>query len=119
MKAETYKKRIIKDMKAVGTYRDEFKETITTLARIYEDMDVAREKFEKSGGNIIIKHTNKNGSTNLVKNPLYKAIEDKENLVLAFNRELGLTPRGLKQLKTKGLEGNKASPLAAALSGMQ
>lgn len=116
MKPATYKKRIIKDMQAVGTYKEEFKDTISALARIYSDLDDAREAFEKTGGNIVVKHTNKNGSVNLVKNPLYKAIEDIENLILAYNRELGLTPRGLKQLKTKGLESKNRSSLIDALS---
>lgn len=48
MKAATYKKKIIRDMKAVETYRPEFKTTIESLAKIYENLDTARAQFEES-----------------------------------------------------------------------
>lgn len=99
MKAETYKKKIIRDMKSIGTYQPEFMKTIENLAKIYEDMDVAREQFKKSGGNIVVKHTNKNGNTNLVKNPFFLAIEGLQNNILMYNRELGLTPAGYRKIK--------------------
>ena len=53
MKAATYKKKIIQDMKSIGTYQPEFDKVIDNLADIYEDMDTAREQFKKSGGNIV------------------------------------------------------------------
>lgn len=99
MKASTYKKKIIQDMKSIGTYKPEFERVISNLAKIYEDMDTAREQFEKSGGNIVVKHTNKNGSTNIVKNPFFLAIEGLQNNILMYNRELGLTPAGYKKIK--------------------
>ena len=98
IKAETYKKKIIADMKSVGTYKPEFDKVATNLANIYEDMDVAREQFKKSGGNIVVKHTNKNGSTNIVKNPFFLAIEGLQNNILLYSRELGLTPAGYKKI---------------------
>lgn len=99
MKSATYKKKIIQDMKSIGTYQPEFDRVINNLADIYEDMDVAREQFKKSGGNIVVKHTNKNGSTNIVKNPLFLAIEGLQNNILMYNRELGLTPAGYRKIK--------------------
>lgn len=99
MKAATYKKKIIQDMKSIGTYQPEFDKVIDNLADIYEDMDTAREQFKKSGGNIVVKHTNKNGSTNLVKNPFFLAIEGLQNNILMYNRELGLTPAGYRKIK--------------------
>jgi hypothetical protein len=62
-------------MMEVGTYKPQFDKVINNLAKIYDDMDIAREQFERSGGQLIVKHTNKNGSTNLVKNPYYLVIE--------------------------------------------
>lgn len=117
LKAATYKKRIIKDMKSVGTYKPEFEKVIDNLARIYEDMDIAREQFEKSGGNIVVRHTNKNGSTNLVKNPFFLAIEGLQNNILMYSRELGLTPKGLHVIHSKGLEEKKKSALDRILEG--
>lgn len=116
MKAATYKKKIIRDMKAVETYRSEFKTTIESLAKIYENLDTARAQFEESGSEFLIEHINKNGQTNYIKNPLYAIIEQMNDQILAYSRELGLTPRGLKQLKNKGLDGNKKSKFAESLS---
>lgn len=99
MRASTYKKKIIQDMKAIGTYQPEFEKVVDNLANIYEDMDNAREQFVRSGGSIVVEHTNKNGSTNLVKNPFFHAIESLQNNILLYNRELGLTPAGYRKIK--------------------
>lgn len=116
MKAKTYRTRIIQNMEAVGTYKPEFDKVINNLAQIFEDMDTARDQFEKSGGKFIVKHTNKNGSTNLVKNPYYLVIEGLQNNILQYSRELGLTPAGLKKINADGMEGKKSiSKLDAAL----
>lgn len=107
-------------MKAVGTYRPEFNKTIENLAKIYVDMDMARDQFERSGGKIVVKHTNKNGSTNLVKNPFFLAIEGLQNNILMYNRELGLTPAGLRRIKGEsGTPEKKVSGLAAALISLE
>ncbi len=106
-------------MEAVGTYKPEFDKIINNLAQIFEDMDVARDQFERSGGNFIVKHTNKNGSTNLVKNPYYLVIEGLQNNILQYSRELGLTPAGLKKINADGMEGKKMiSKLDAALMSL-
>lgn len=117
MRAVTYEKRIIKDMKAVRTYKDEFMQTIKVLAKIYEEFDKAKEQFDQSGGQYIITYTNKSGVTNTVKNPLYRIIEEMEEKILAYNRELGLTPSGYKKIMNK-FEKEKRSELAEALKSL-
>lgn len=120
MDEKGYKRKIISDMRAVGTYRPEFGKTIENLARIYVDMDTAREQFERSGGNIVVKHTNKNGSTNLVKNPFFLAIEGLQDKIIVYNRELGLTPAGLKRIRGETAEKEKKKTgLAAALMSIE
>lgn len=119
MKANVYKKRIIEAMCSVGTYKTEFDKIILNLAKIYEDMDNAREQFERSGGSYIVKHTNKNGSTNLVKNPFYIVIEGLQSNILLYSRELGLTPAGLKRINDKEMSGKlKKSKLEAAMEAL-
>lgn len=103
----TYKDLIKQNMVEVGTYKPQFDKVINNLAKIYEDMDTAREQFEKSGGSLIVKHTNKNGSTNLVKNPYYLIIEGLQANILQYSRELGLTPMGLKKINEKEMSGKK------------
>lgn len=107
MPANDYKKLIIKNMKSVGTYKPEFDKVITNLANIYVDMDIAREQFESTGGKLVVQHTNKNGSTNLVKNPFYLIIEGLQANILQYSRELGLTPIGLKKINEKEMSGRK------------
>ena len=118
MRATTYEKRIIKNMKAVGTYKAEFNQVIKTLAKIYEEFDKAKEQFEQSGGQYVITHTNENGATNTIKNPLYRIVEEMEEKILAYNRELGLTPSGYKRIMNK-FEKEKRSELAEALKALE
>lgn len=117
MKAAGYEKRIIKKMTAVNTYRPEFEQTIKILAKIYEEFDKAKEQFEESGGEYVITYTNKSGVSNMIKNPIYKIIEDMEDRILAYNRELGLTPVGYKRIMNK-FEKEKRSGLAEALKSL-
>ncbi len=115
-KLEDYKKSIIENMKAVGTYKDEFMDIVNSLAKIYYDYDDACDKFQKSGSNFMIKHTNKSGATNIVKNPYYLVIEGLRQNILAYSRELGLTPAGLKKINDKELlKNHKVSKLDKAL----
>jgi phage terminase small subunit len=118
VRAKTYEKRIIADMRSVGTYREEYLESIKTLAKMYEDLDKAKEQFSKFGDNFVIRHTNKNGSTNLVKNPLYLAIEGMQRRILEYNRELGLTPAGLKKIKGGDSDDGSSSGLMEALKSL-
>ena len=81
-----------------GTYQPFFDSVIETLAGILEMRDNAQEKFEASGGNTIVKHTNKGGSTNIVKNPALVVLMDCNTQALAYWRELGLTARAYKAM---------------------
>lgn len=121
MKAQTYRKRIVEDMKKTGTYRKEFGRVIDNLARLFEDMDRAREKFEDTGGELVVNYTNKNGSTNLVKNPLYLTIEGLQTNILLYSRELGLTPAGLRKITGVDIrqQEKEESPFAAFLKSQK
>lgn len=112
---DKYIKEIKRKMRAVGTYHVSFSYTIEALAKVLVDYQTTVETFEKTGGNIVIKHTNKNGSTNIVKNPLYLALEKLRDDIISYSRELGLTPAGLKRINDKGNEPAKKSKLASVL----
>lgn len=111
-----YRSAIKKAMIEVGSYKPQFENIINKLAQILEDMDSAREHFKKSGGDFVVEHTNKNGSTNMTKNPYYLVIEGLYSNILMYSRELGLTPAGLKKISDKELLGKqKQSKLERAL----
>lgn len=98
MTRKRWKKRIKSACESAGTYQSFFDDVIESLAGIMELRDNAQEKFEASGGNTIVKHTNKGGSTNIVKNPALVVLMDCNAQALAYWRELGLTSRSYKAM---------------------
>lgn len=116
MDEKKYKADIVKKMKAVNTYNKSFDHAIKVLAKTLADYDIVLEKFESTGGFIVIKHTNKNGSTNIVKNPLYLALEKLRDDILAYSKELGLTPAGLSRVNDELNKKDNKSKLSQVLS---
>ena len=98
MKKKTWKAKIKQSCIDAGTYRPFFDNIIDELAGILERRDMADETFIKTGGNVIVKHTNKNGSTNLEQNPTLRLVNDLNRDALTYWKELGLTPAGFKRL---------------------
>jgi len=110
--------RITANCKAAGTYRPFFDDAIDTLADILERRDRARELFEASGGNVLINHTNKAGATNIEQNPALRLINDLNRDALAYWRDLGLTPAGLKRINEAEMKHKRRSAMGEALSGI-
>lgn len=116
-----YKKwvsRIKRDTKRAGTYKPYFDEVIKTLAAILEERDQAMETFQKSGGRVIVEHTNKAGATNLEQNPALRLVNDLNRDALAYWRDLGLTPKGLKAINEQALQEQKVDALTEALADL-
>ena len=104
MTKEEWKKRIIDSCEEAGTYKPFFEPVIDTLAGIMENRDKAHEQFVASGANPTIIHTNKAKEKNVVKNPILTLELDLDAQALAYWRDLGLTPSGLRRLKTEAME---------------
>ena len=118
MRKTTWKARIKKACQEAGTYQPFFDNVIDTLAGILENRDKAQKQFEKTGGNPVVMHTNKNGAKNAVKNPALVMVMDCNQQALAYWRDLGLTPKGLKALDDKALQNNKRSSLDDVLADL-
>ena len=116
MKKGTWAKKIKQACEEAGTYRPYFDYTIVTLAEILEKRDEAAQAYKDYGSVPLIEYTNKGGSTNLVKNPAIILWDDLNKSALAYWRDLGLTPAGLKKLDEKALKSKKKSGLAEALA---
>jgi len=101
-----------------GTYREYFEDVIATLADILERRDIARELFDASGGNVLVDHTNKAGATNSEQNPVLRMVNDLNRDALAYWRDLGLTPAGLKRIDEGAMKQRKKSALGEALKGL-
>lgn len=115
MTKKEWKKQIKESTMAAGTYQPFFDAAIDTLAGVLESRDNAQQVFDDSGGKTVILHTNKGGATNLVKNPALVIVTELNAQALAFWRDLGLTPSGLKKINEAAMKGKKRSALADAL----
>lgn len=104
MTKASWKKRITKACEDAGTYKPYFDAVIETLAGILERRDDALTVFEKSGGNVLVTHTNKSGAVNIEQNPALRLVNDLNRDALAYWRDLGLTPAGLKKLNADVVE---------------
>lgn len=119
MKKKTWAKKIKEACKEAGTYRPFFENSINTLAEILEKRDEAEEFYKESGGKPIVEYTNKNGSTNMVKNPALVVWDDMNKSALNYWRDLGLTPAGLKKIDDTALMKKESNPFAQMLAGLQ
>lgn len=63
----------------------------------------------------MIKYTNKGGATNMVENPLLALWDNLNKSALAYWRDLGLTPAGLKRIDDSAMKKKKKDSLAEAL----
>lgn len=115
MTVNQHKKKIVEAMKALGTYKKEYSDTIEILAKMMFDYEMAETAFQESGGDYVIEYTNKAGATNIVKNPHWVVIENLRADILTYSRELGLTPAGLKKMQGKLDSNKKKSALVSAL----
>ena len=116
MKKATWKKKIIAACEEVGTYRPAFESVIDTLSEILERRDDANEVFAKTGGNVIITHTNKSGAKNLEQHPALRLAADLNRDALAYWRDLGLTPSGLRKLSAEVVQDKGANGLEQLLA---
>lgn len=113
--AAAWRTQIRKNCEGVGTYKKEFEPVISTLAQILANRDRALYDFEQTGGNVVVTHTNRSGAANLEQNPCLRLANDLNRDALAYWRDLGLTPAGLRKIDEDALKGKKRSKLEEAL----
>lgn len=118
MTKNRWKNRLVKCCKAVGTYREEFMTKIDLAAQILEDRDEALEEFEANGRRRTTLQTNKNGSTNEVKDPKYSVWKEACRDASSILGDLGLDPKSLKKLDEDAMKPPKKSALAEALKDL-
>ncbi|MBQ8579337.1 MAG: P27 family phage terminase small subunit [Oscillospiraceae bacterium] len=116
MTANKWRETIVEKCKAVGTYKPAFDPVIDSLASVLAQRDKTQKEFKKSGGASVIYYVNKAGAKNMVKNPLLVLWDELNKSALAYWRDLGLTPAGLKKLDENALKKPKGSALAEALN---
>lgn len=106
-----------KNMVSLGTYRKEFDVIIRRYVEMRMQFDTLNERWYEEGCQITEPYTNKSGATNERKTALYMAIEKLRLELTNMESLFGMTPKGLKEIKKKGLEQKKTSALDKMLSG--
>lgn len=115
MDKKGWKKRIKSACQEAGTYRPYFDYVIDSLAGIMEMRDSAQNTYDNSGRSAIVTHTNKSGQKNIVKHPALVAVMDCNQQALAYWRDLGLTPSGLRKIDESLLSTEKQTDAFAEL----
>lgn len=123
-KAQTIKTKITKTrnkttdyMKNLGIYKPEFENSVSRYAELKTQYDILTDRWYDEGCEITEEYTNKAGAKNMRKTALYLSIESMRKELNELENILGLTPKGLKQIKTKGFGEKKESALEKLLSG--
>lgn len=118
MEKKDWIRRINSACKQAGTYQPQFKYVIETLAQIMEDRDRVHEQYVQSGAQPTIIHTNKAKEANVVKNPALVMEMELNTQALAYWRDLGLTPAGLKKLNADVVKEKQTGNLEQLLEGL-
>ena len=118
MDKEKWTAEIIKACQGVGTYRPQYDHVIDTLAQIMENRDKVHEQYIMTGAHPTIIHTNKAKEQNIVKNPMLVMELDLNAQALAYWRDLGLTPAGLRKLNAQVVEQENTGGLEKLLAGL-
>ena len=105
---------------AAGTYRPYFDAPIDVLAETMERRDRAKKVWKKNGSQTTLYKIDQLGNTIAYKNPELVMIDKMEQSALAYWRDLGLTPAGLRKLNAEAISGKKAetATLGSVLKGL-
>lgn len=113
-----YKKTVLK-MKELGAYKQEFDQAIKRYAEMQVQYEVMNAEFVASGCKVTEEYTNKSGATNIRKTAIYLSIESMRKDLLDMENIFGLTPKGLKAIRSKSMETPKTSKFAEALMNLE
>lgn len=104
MRKAGYIKKITSQMQSLGTYKEEYKILIDTMAQICADRDENMSEwkaYSKEHGSksklMAMEYTNKAGATNLSKSPYYLNNLQFNEQILKFGKALGLTPTDINK----------------------
>ena len=104
-----------------GTYESHYDSVIDALAGLLQTRDEAEAQYDAEGREPVIEQVNVTGGVKIVKNPLLQVIMDCNTQALAYWRDLGLTPAGLKKLNADAVKerngGNLEKLLTKVLDG--
>lgn len=118
MTAKKWADEVRAQAKAVGTYREAYEPVVMTLATVLEQRDRAYTDYIEDGARPTIEKESDRGAKNVGINPKLRAWQDLNAQALAYWRDLGLTPAGLKRIDEKATKAPRKSALAEALESL-
>lgn len=118
MTKQEWIKKINSACKQAGTYQPQFKHVIETLAQIMEERDTAHDQYVEGGSQPTVIHVNKAKEANVAKNPALMLEMDLNTQALAYWRDLGLTPAGLRKLNADAVKEKPTGNLEQILAGI-
>ena len=116
MTADEWTEEIRSQTQAVGTYCEAYEPAIATLATVLEQRDRAYLDYIEDGARTTIMKESDRGAKNIGINPKLRVWQDLNTQALAYWRDLGLTPAGLKRINESAVKNpQKKSSLVKAL----
>lgn len=109
---KSIKNNIVKQMKALGTYRKEFETIIDIFAGMVYQYQNLSEEYAARGYPVTDIHVNKAGAENERKVPILTAMEILRKDILSYSNQLMLNPKSLGEI----VEQNDKSPLKEVLN---
>ena len=119
LKANEWRKRIMADCEAAGTYRPAFDTAISALAGVLARRDEIEKRYVDEGSEAVLIHTNKTGDEIARPNPLLTIWNSLTTTALSYWKELGLTPSGLRKIDESAMKPKKKSVLTEALKELE
>ena len=104
----------VENMREIGTFKPEFDAPVRRYAELSIQYEILNDKWYENGCKITEEYTNKFGATNQRKTALYTALENLRKELMDMENVFGLTPKGLRQIKAKGLEQRQSSAMDKA-----
>lgn len=98
-KKKTIENEVIKRMKDLGVYKDEYRNTINIFVDMLHQYEILQEQFEASNYKVEEPYTNKSKATNMRKTPLLSALEKLRMDLATYSTLLCLNPRGFSKSK--------------------
>ncbi|MEZ7764513.1 P27 family phage terminase small subunit [Gemella sp. 27098_8_92] len=97
----SFEKNTIKQMKSLGTYRDEFKPIIEIYAGLLFQYHTYAKAHEENDYLAMEEYTNKAGATNMRKVPLITIMETLRKDIISYSDRLMLNPKALGDIVTE------------------
>lgn len=110
-----WKKKLNRDCKTLGTYKEEFDTVINTLSKILAQRDSTYDQFVAEGSHTVIIKISDRGAENRAKNPLLAIWKELNDQAIVYLRELGLSPKGYKAITDDDMKNQHTDALAQAL----